>query len=100
MVDINWTNASSSIQGFVVTPNTATGGWFWTGMLWMLIIIIFLGTINFGFEVALMFSCFAALLIGVPLMIMGLVSTWVIGIFIGLFLFSVVLFMFMNPKNN
>jgi len=75
---VNWTNVTS-VGELAQVPNTTTGGWFWTGMLWMIYAILLISMLPMGFEAALMASAFACLMIGILMAYMGLTAwTWVV----------------------
>jgi len=73
---VNWTNITD-MQGILGVANTTTGSWFWTATLYMIYVILLVGTLSFGFEVAILSASFACFVLGVLLTYMGLVSwTW------------------------
>ena len=86
---INWSNVTDA-GTFAQVPNTATGGWFWTKILWMIYAIMLISMLPMGFEAAVLGSAFGCLMIGIIMVYMGLTSwTWVImfaGIIIGMFI--------------
>lgn len=86
MTAVNWTNMTSLAE-LPAAANTASGGSFWVGMLYMLWLILLLLIINYGLEVALLTSSFLAMIIGFLLVYMGLVAwQWVLP-FVGVMLF-------------
>lgn len=73
MTAINWTNITDLSQ-LPAAANTASDGGFWVGMLFMIWIILILIMLSYGFEVALLGSSFAALVLGVFLVYAGLIA--------------------------
>lgn len=92
MAQINWSNVTD-FGDIPAAANTASGGSFWVGMLYMIWIILIFLTIGYGFEVAMIVSSFAALVLGLLLVYAGLVAwEWVItfvGILIFMFLYVI-----------
>ena len=88
-MSINWSNVTT-VGAFASVPNTNTGGWFWTAMLWMIYAILLISMLPMGFEAAILGSAFSCLMIGIILVYMGLTSwIWVVmfaGILVGMFL--------------
>lgn len=86
---INWTDRTN-ITGILEVPNLNTGGWFYTGILYMAYFVLTILFINFGFETAILTSSFITLLIGITLVYMGLISVqWGILFPAGAILFTV-----------
>jgi len=74
----NWTNVSD-FGGMLTVANDNTGGFFWAAMMGMIFIVSFISMLGFGFEVALLGSSFAGLIIGILFAYMDLVAwTWVV----------------------
>ena len=96
---VNWTNITNPAQ-FLATPNTNTGGYFWTTMLFTLVIILTLSFIQFGIEIALLVALFIGILAGIFLFYLGLVSVTWLGMLVGFELFLVIYVIAMNSKNN
>lgn len=98
MTAINWTNVTT-FEGFLGTANTTTQGWFWTGMAWMMFIIILITFLGFGFEVAILAAAFITLLASILLLYMGLISAWTVGTFVGIIL-SMFLYLIWSSNRN
>ena len=99
MVAVNWTNMTSLNQ-IPAAANTATGDIFWTGILYMVWLIILLLLINYGLEVALLTSSFLATIIGLLLVYGGLVNwQWTLP-FIGIMLFMFLYITWTNQPNR
>lgn len=97
---INWTNISSTSQ-ILSLPNTASGGWFWAGMLVMIEFVLLMAMLNFGFEVALITSAFITLILSIMLYMMsGLVSQWMVMVFLGVTLFSILYIYVSSTREN
>lgn len=85
----NWTNATNLGRALADAPNVHTGGWFWTGTLYFLWFVSFALMSFFGWEVALLVSCFAMTVIGIPLVYLDAIAwQWLIPFVAGdLFMF-------------
>jgi len=85
--------AVNNLTGFMNIANENTGGYFWMGILFMFMSIIFMSLIGFGVEIALLAASFVGLLAGILLVYMGLVSiSWllmIVGILIGTLLWII-----------
>lgn len=90
---INWSNVST-MQGFLATPNTSTGGYFWVAILYMLVFVALLALMNFGWEAAVLSALFFGILIGTIMVYMGLVSMIYVGILVGLEIFLFIYIMY------
>ena len=75
----DWSNVTS-IGSLLAKANDNTNGTFFTGIYWMLIAIVFLSSIAFGFEISLLLTFFFGLVLGIFLLYAGLISTVVFGI--------------------
>jgi cell division protein FtsW (lipid II flippase) len=86
---VDWSNVTDA-GSFAQVPNTTTGGWFWTAMLWMIYAIMLISMLPMGFTPAILGSAFACLMIGIIMVYMGLVSwIWVVmfaGIIVATFI--------------
>jgi hypothetical protein len=82
---LNWTNVTS-LGDVPRMANDASGGSFWTAMLYMIWIILIMLFISFGLEVALIAASFIALIIGVLLVYGGLVAWQYMLTFVGVLL--------------
>lgn len=97
MAIINWTNITDFGQ-IPAAANTASGGTFWVGMLYMIWIILILLTSFFGFEIAILTSSFLSLILGIILVYAGLIAwKWVVT-FVGVILFMFLYIIFSSQK--
>jgi len=96
---INWTNITDFGQ-IPAAANTATGGSFWVGILYMIWVILILLTIAYGFEVAIVVSSFAALIIGLLMVYADLVAWQWITTFIGILLFMFLYIIWSSNKGK
>jgi hypothetical protein len=80
---INWSNVTDLGQ-LPSEANTATGGHFWLGMLFMIWAVMVMIMIGYGLEVALLTASFAGLIIGLLLSYAGLVSFNYVLVFVGI----------------
>ena len=97
MVLVNWTNVTSPTDMLAVA-NTNTGGGFWATIVWMIVIVLMISMLSFGFEVALITSSIIGFLIGFILVYAGLVSWATPLMFLGIFLFMIIYTMWSNKK--
>lgn len=73
MASVNWTNVTDLSQ-LPSEANTASNGTFWTGMFYMLWVILIFLFVGFGFEVAIITSSFVMLIIGMLMVYAGLMA--------------------------
>lgn len=96
---INWSNISDLGQ-LPAAANTATSGSFWVGILYMIWIILLLLTIAYGFEVAIIVSSFAALILGLLMVYGGLVAWEWITTFVGILIFMFLYIIWSGQKGK
>lgn len=94
---INWTNVTDFSQ-LPAQANSASSGTFWTGILYMLWIIMMLIMIYWGWEAAIMVSSFLALVIGLFLVYADLVNWYYILTFVGIELIMFLYIIWLSPK--
>jgi len=82
MTGVNWTNITDLGQ-IPAQANEVSGGSFWVGMLFMMWIILIMLTISYGFEIAILTSSFAGLIIGLLLVYTDLVAWEYLLVFVG-----------------
>jgi len=92
MASINWSNITDFDQ-IPSQANTASDGSFWTGMFYMMWIIIMILMIGWGFEVAIVVASFVMLILGLLMVYAGLMA-WthllsIIGVLIFMFLYII-----------
>jgi len=83
MTAVNWTNISDLGQ-IPSAVNTASGGSFWAGMLYMIWAILIMLTLAYGFELAIVISSFASLIISLLLVYSGLLAWEHALVFVGI----------------
>lgn len=96
---INWTNITSP-ERLLAVPNQTTSGGFWTGitfMIWIVLTLIFLG---FNFEIALLTSSFIALVASILLAYAGLVAWWVVLFYSAFVLFMILYIVYSNSRST
>ena len=92
----NWTGVDTP-EEFLAMPNTATGGYFWMGMDLMVFLIIFITLAGqFGWEAGLLSASFIGILMSLFLVYLGLLSLWVLGVFIALIIIMFIYIMWSN----
>lgn len=99
MTIINWSNVTTA-GDFLAAANTATGGYFWTGVLYMFVIILIMALIPFGMEIAILASLFIGIIAGIMLLYLGLISKLWLGILIACELFAIIYVVIMSPRNQ
>lgn len=95
----SWVNVQN-LTSVLEMPNTNTGGWFWTGMAYMIVMVLTLAMIQFGIEAALLTSLFIGILIMMLLVYMGLATMTSLGILVGIEILLVIYLMWSSPKSN
>ena len=93
---INWSNITD-MANLPAAANTATGGSFWVGMLYMIWIILLLLLVIYGFETAILTSSFLALILGLLLVFSGLVSWVAVMPFIAII---IIIFLYITYQRN
>jgi len=99
----NFTNITNSFSGvtnfkdILAVANTNTGGFAWTGLLIMMQGIILLALLRFGFIAAVLSSAFIALISGMFLVYLELVSWNWLMFFLGQIL-AVIIYITWNEK--
>jgi len=96
---IIWSNITSPEQ-LLSAPNVATGNFFWLAILITLFIILLMTFMNFGFEIALMTSGFATMVLGIFLAYMDLVAWKYVMIFIALLVIGILYIMWSSTREN
>jgi len=77
MASVNWSSITTP-ETFLQIANDSTGGWFWVSMLFMIVAVLGISLLPFGFEAAVMAAAFAGLMIGIPMAYLGIVGwSWV-----------------------
>ena len=85
---------------FLNLPNQSTGGYFWLGILFMIVVVAMISMIGFGVEVALLVSLFIGIILGTFMVYMGIMSMTWLGVMIAAELILVIYVIVMNPRNN
>lgn len=99
MATINWSNITD-LGDVPAAANTASSGSFWVGMLYMMWVILILLTIGYGFEVSILVSTFAMLILGLLFVYAGLVAwQWVLT-FVGVLVFMFLYIMWSSSKTR
>jgi len=99
MVNINWTNVTTA-RGFLQAPNVSSGGSFWAVTLYMFWIVLLVVFLPFGFEVALLFSAFLALVASIFMLYGGLISVGNMLFFVGLIIFWILYIIWSSNKDQ
>jgi len=74
----NWSTVIDPAT-FLQVANDSTGGWFWVSMLFMIVAVLLISLLPFGFEAAVLAAAFAGFMLGILLAYLGLAGwTWVV----------------------
>lgn len=92
----NWTNVTT-MADFLGLANNSSGGWFWTGILYMISIVLVITLIPFGIESAILAGLFGTIVVGILLVYMDLVSIMQVGVFVGL---EFIIFLYLSYSNK
>lgn len=87
-----------SLQKVLSLANTVTNDAFWTGMYWMILLVILLTTMVFGFETAMITTFFGGLIFGMFLLYLGLINPLVLGCTSGILIFAVIYLIWSGNK--
>jgi len=93
----NWT-AVNDIGSVLQVANTNSGGYFWVGMLFMVYVVLVISMLGMGLETAILAASFAALIIGLILVSMSLVSWPYVAIFGGVIVILFLWISYTRPK--
>lgn len=94
---MNWTNVTDFTQ-LPSLANTNSSGSFWTGILYMIWVIMFASLVYWGWEAAIMVSSLLALIIGLFLVYADLVNWIYILTFVGIELIMFLYIIWGSPK--
>lgn len=99
-MSINWTAINSTSQ-ILSLPNSSSGGYFWSGMLLMIMFVLLLSLLNFGFEVSLITSAFITFILSLMLFMMGgLIPSWLVMVFLGIVLITILYIYVSSTREN
>lgn len=90
----------SSFNDLLNSANTTTEGTFWTMIYWIFIVVIFLSSIAFGFEIAIVLALFGGFVIGWFLLYLGLINVIIFGVSEAVLLFVVIYLMYSSNRNQ
>ena len=94
---INMTNVNST-QSFLAIANSVTSGWFWTGMDFMIFLVIFITlSATFGFEAGFLSAAFIGIVLSILLIYLSLIPLWIAGVFIGGLIAIIIYIIWRNP---
>ena len=101
---VSYTNLTANLNlttfdQILQSANTTTNGTFWTAVYWMFILIVFLTSMSFGFEIAVILSFFGGLMVGFFLLYLGLINLITFGVSEVVLLFMVIYFLYSNRNN-
>ena len=96
---INVTDVTTA-SDYLNLPNQSTGGIFWAGILFMIVIVSMISMIGFGIEVAMLVSLFIGIILGTFLVYMGVMNMTWLGALVAAELILIIYVVIMNPRNN
>jgi hypothetical protein len=102
---MSYTNLSQNLSNMntlsdlLNLANTTTDGAFWAGIYWMIIVIAFISSVGFGWEIAFGLSFFGGMIMGLFLVTMGLISMTVFGATEAILIF-VLIYLLYSSKSN
>ena len=100
MAIINWTNVTN-IVSIGAAANTSFDGTFWVGLLFAIWIIFLLMMSSFaGWEIGLLISSFATMVLGIFFVYLGYVQWYYGAIFLGMLIASILVMAFNTSKTN
>jgi len=89
----------NSLSDMLNLANTTTGGTFWTGIYWMIIVVAFLSAMSFGWEIAFGIAFFGGMIIGIFLLEMGLIGMTALSPVIAGWIFMIIYMLFSSKSN-
>jgi hypothetical protein len=95
---INWTNVTDFSELPRLANESTGGNYFWTGMLYMMWIVLLFLMSNFGWETALIVSAFLGLILGVMGLYLGLISYAHTIVFAGIILLMIIYILVRNRR--
>jgi len=97
MTGTNWTNIST-FEGLLIEANRSAP--FWTGIMFMLWVVLMITFLPFGTNVALLGSSFLAFVIGLFLVYMDLVAwNWLL-VFVGVIILVIIVEALFSKKDQ
>jgi uncharacterized membrane protein YccC len=90
----------STFQQVLNQANINTQGYFWSSIYWMLLLIVLILTMGFGFEIAIMVSFFFGTIIGIFLIYLNLMNFTVFAVTEAVLLFMVIYFIYSSRQNQ
>ena len=95
--DINMSRMGN-FSDYLVMSNSVSGGWFWTGMDFMIFAVLFVTlATTFGFEAGFLVACFIGLLMSVFLVYLALIPMWIALIYVGGIIIMIIYINWRNP---
>lgn len=95
---INWSNVTT-INDYLVIPNTNTGGWFWTSLVYMVVLLeIITLSIGFGIESALLVGAFSLIIFGLITSTLGLTNFMLTAVVGAGYIFIVIVYNVWNRR--
>lgn len=98
MGQINWSNMTD-LGSLPAQANIASNGTFWTGILYMLWIIMIMILLGWGFEIAMLASTFIFLIIALLLAYAELIAWANVLVFVGVILFMFLYIHYSSKKS-
>lgn len=90
----------NTLQEILATANQTTNDTFWTGIFWMILVIILVSSLAFGFEAAVLLTFFAGFVFGLFLLYLGLIGMFTFGITVGALFFFALYLIYTSNRNQ
>ena len=90
----------STFDQILQQANINTGDTFWIGMYWLVIGVVLISTMAFGFEVAMLFSFFVGTIIGIFLLYLSLITPVMFGISEAVLIFMIIYLVYSSRSNQ
>ena len=97
---LNSTGNLTDLGHIAQLANQTTGNTFWTGMYWMVLIIILVITSSFGFEIAVILTFFIGLVGGIFMLYLEWITPLTLGVTEGILVFAVIYLLWSSGKNR
>lgn len=98
-IETNISNISS-FNDLVSAINNSGGGYLFLTIDLIVFLVLFISLSGtFGWEAGLLTSAFVSMILSLLFLYMGVVGLWIVGIFIGLILITIMYIMWSNRNN-
>ena len=96
MAETNWTNMTD-FADILMEANNQTGGWFWTGINFMVFLVLLITMTGIaGWEAGFLTAGFVAIVTSIFLTYLGLQAWWITGMIVGVIIIINIYLMWRN----